>query len=366
MTIQSGFQQRKAQNPESATWAGAPLAPAEIETILNAEPRGICITDPKGICRFVSSPLCNLLGYSCDEMLNCPVTLFVPGFPELSARERRGSSHHVEHRITRRDGENFPADIELCELNAMGELMGFALFVTNLSEAKHAEEVLQKTERLASAGRMAAAIAHEINNPLEAVTNLLFLLRNQDLGSDAMHLLSLVDSEIERVSRIARRTLAFYRDTGKPTRVDLRELLNLSVDVQGMRKPGLKIHRRYRTTQTISGYASELQQVFHNLVSNSVEAGATDLWLRLHQSNPSDHARRRGIQITIADNGCGIDPAVQSRIFNPFITTKGEKGTGLGLWVSRGIILRHEGGIRVRTSTRPGRSGTCMSIFLPR
>ena len=148
--------------------------------------------------------------------------------------------------------------------------------------------------------------------------------------------------------------------------VDLRELLNLSVDVQGMREPGMRVHRRYRNAPTISGYASELQQVFHNMVANSVEAGATDLWIHLSRSNSSVPPYRPGVRITIGDNGWGIDLAVRSRIFSPFITTKGDKGTGLGLWVSRGIILRHEGNIRMRTSTRPGRSGTCMIIFFPR
>jgi signal transduction histidine kinase len=167
------------------------------------------------------------------------------------------------------------------------------------------------------------------------------------------------------VSRIARQTLGFYRDSGKLTRIELRELLNMSVDVHRMRNPAIKVHRRYRTAQMISGYASELQQVFHNLVGNSVDAGATDLWVHLHRSSSSVPPYHSGVRISIADNGCGIDPTVRQRIFSPFITTKGEKGTGLGLWVTRGIILRHEGDIRVRTSTRPGSSGTCMNIFLP-
>jgi NAD(P)-dependent dehydrogenase (short-subunit alcohol dehydrogenase family) len=148
----------------------------------------------------------------------------------------------------------------------------------------------------------------------------------QGLSPEALHLLSLAESEIERVSRIARQTLAFYRETTKPIRVDLRELLNISVDVHGMRKIGLRVHRRYRTSQAIPGYVAELQQLFHNLVANSVDAGATDLWLHLHQSNESGPSSRPGVRITIADNGCGIDPTVQSRLFNPFITTKGDKG----------------------------------------
>ena len=364
----SGFnrQQSRLKEAEQPEAGRRPLTPDEVEAILNAEERGICVTGHDGICRFVNSRLSELLGYSRDEMLGCPIKQFLPSLPDLPVIHGQQDQEAAECRVTRKGGGAFPARVEIRKLDGTQHAVAFVVSVHDITEQKHVEELLQKTERLASAGRMAAAIAHEINNPLEAVTNLLFLLRNQELAPESMHLLSLAELEIDRVSRIARQTLAFYRESGKPTRVDLRELLNLSVDVHGMRKPGIKVHRRYRTTQMISGYASELQQVFHNMVANSVEAGATDLWLHLHRSNGSAPPYRPGIRITIADNGCGIDPTVRPRIFNPFITTKGEKGTGLGLWVSRGIILRHEGNIRVRTSIRPNHAGTCMTIYLPR
>jgi PAS domain S-box-containing protein len=341
------------------------LTLGEIEAILNAETRGICVTNPDGTCRFITQPLCDLLGYSRDEMLGFPVEQFIPSIESSSGKSGRRRVRAGECQVQRKDGQAFPARVEISQLTAAGLSTGLAIFVSDLSEEKHIEEVLQKTERLASAGRMAAAIAHEINNPLASVTNLLFLLRSQELRPESIELLSLAESEIGRVSRIARQTLGFYRETGKLARIDLRELLNMSVDVHGMRNPRIRIHRRYRTAQMISGYPSELQQVFHNLVANSVEAGATDLWLHLHRPSQAATPHRSGVRITIADNGCGIDPAVQQRIFNPFITTKGDKGTGLGLWVSRGIILRHEGEIRVRTTTRSGSSGTCMTILLP-
>lgn len=361
-----GMEHRQAESrqPEKTKSAYLSLGPEEIEAILNAEARGLCVTGVEGRCRFVSQPLCNQLGYARDELLNCPVTQFIPFLDEGFLKRSLQGLPAEEFHVPRRDGRSFPARIEITELTTAGRSAGFAIFITDLSEEKHIEEVLQKAERLASAGRMAAAIAHEINNPLEAVTNLLFLLRNQELPPESTHLLSLAESEIGRVSRIARQTLAFYRENGKPVRVDLRELLNVSVDVHAIRKPELRVHRRYRTAQMISGYAAELQQVFHNVIANSIDAGATDLWLHLHRSSGSSQGRR-GVRVSIADNGCGIDPSVRSRIFNPFITTKGEKGTGLGLWVSRGMILRHEGSIRLRTSTRPDRTGTCISIFLP-
>ncbi len=368
MSEESGLNQHPPGLQKAEQTASDPLSlmPEEVVTILDAETHGICVTSPDGICRFVSQPLCDLLGYSRDEMLDFPVRRFLPPLESHFSSHRRRKVWSGEYQIPRKNGRAFPGRVLILELSAASESTGFAFFVYDLSEEKHIDEVLQKTERLASAGRMAAAIAHEINNPLEAVTNLLFILRNQDLKAETTHLLSLAETEIGRVSRIARQTLSFYRETGKIMSVDLRELLNLSVDVQGVRKPEMRIHRRYRAVPTVSGYASELQQVFHNMVANSVEAGATDLWIHLNRSGSSVPPYRSGVRITIGDNGCGIDLAVRSRMFSPFITTKGDKGTGLGLWVSRGIILRHEGNIRVRTSTRPGHSGTCMLIFLPR
>jgi signal transduction histidine kinase len=268
--------------------------------------------------------------------------------------------------LTRKNGSTFPARLNIQELSGLGAPAGSALFIEDVTEEKHMEDVLRKTEKLASAGRMAAAIAHEINNPLEAVTNLLYLLRNETMTSQAERYLSLLESEVERVSRIARQTLGFYREKGKPGRVDVRELLNLAVDVHSMRNPEIRVHRRYRTSTPISGYPSELQQVFHNLIGNAIDAGATDIYLHTRNCTENTPPRRPGLCVTVADNGSGIDPSIRAQLFHPFITTKGEHGTGLGLWTSRGIVVRHEGSIRVRSSAAGGRSGTCFAIFLPR
>ena len=174
------------------------LKPEEIATILDAEAHGICVTSPDGICRFVSQYLCDLLGYSRDEMLGCPVRRFLPPLESHFSSHRRRTEWNGEYQIPRKNSRAFPGRVAIRELSAAGKSTGFAFLVYDLSEEKHIDEVLQKTERLASAGRMAAAIAHEINNPLEAVTNLLFILRNQDLKAEATHLLSLAETEIGR------------------------------------------------------------------------------------------------------------------------------------------------------------------------
>jgi PAS domain S-box-containing protein len=340
------------------------LSPTEVQTILGAEQRGLCVVDPQGTCRYVTPSFCRLLGYAQNEVVGAQVAGILKPLP-LDAL-RPGALQDRELVLSRKDGSRFPARLNIQELSGSGAPTGSALFVEDLTEQKHMEEVLRKTEKLASAGRMAAAIAHEINNPLEAVTNLLYLLRSEMLNTRTERYLSLLESEVERVSRIARQTLAFYREKGKPERLDVRELLNIAVDVHSTRNPEVRVHRRYRTTAAISGFASELQQVFHNLIGNAIDAGAKDIYLHTRNCTENAPPRRKGLCVTVADNGAGIDPGIRGQLFHPFVTTKGDQGTGLGLWTSRGIVVRHEGMIKVRSSTRAGCSGTCFVIFLPR
>jgi PAS domain S-box-containing protein len=342
------------------------LSPTEIDMILGAELRGICLVDAHGTCRYATAGFSRLLGYERDEIVGSPIEAILQPFPSLPIGSGPNAQSDREVTLTRKDGSSFPARISIQPLAADEGSGGFVLFVQDMTEEKHVEDLLRKTEKLASAGRMAAAIAHEINNPLEAVTNLLYLMRSESLTPQAERYLSLLETEIERVSRIARQTLAFYREKGKPGRVDLRELLNIAVDVHATRNPAIRVHRRYRTSLSISGFASEMQQVFHNLIGNAIDAGATELFLHTRSCTEKAPPRRHGICITIGDNGTGIDPSVRGQLFHPFITTKGESGTGLGLWTSRGIIVHHEGSITVRTSTDPRHSGTCFQIFLPR
>lgn len=341
-----------------------PLSAMETEAILRADARGISVLNREGIFRFVSNRFCELFARDSETFIGCAVETILP---ELRlSRLNFSAPESYDMALTRQDGRNLPARVTTQPLVSAGAGESLLLYVQDLTEEKHVEEMLRKTERLASAGRMAAAIAHEINNPLEAVMNLLFLLRNEVETQQGHHLLSLTESELERVSRIARQTLAFYRESSKAGSVDVRELLNMAVSVHSVRASELRVHRRYRTAFTVFGYAPELQQVFHNLIGNAIDAGAKDIFLHLSHAVDSAPPHRAGVWVTIGDNGCGIDPKLHGQIFNPFFTTKGDRGTGLGLWTSRGIIVRHEGSIRFRSSIMEGRSGTCFRIFLPR
>jgi signal transduction histidine kinase len=228
-------------------------------------------------------------------------------------------------------------------------------------------EALRRSEKLAAAGRMAATIAHEINNPLEAITNLWFLLSREDVSPNARAFLESMGHELNRVSHITKQTLQFYRVGVSAAPVDLAQQIDEAVLMFSHRAQALGAHVEvdHAEPATVYGFVGELRQLFANLIVNALEAGARNIRIRTARACDWKNPSRRGVRITIADNGAGIPAAAAAKVFEPFFTTKDEKGTGLGLWVSRGIVRKHEGSISMRTCTRPGHSGTAFSIFLP-
>jgi two-component system CheB/CheR fusion protein len=241
----------------------------------------------------------------------------------------------------------------------------------DITERKLAEAALIKSEKLAASGRLAATLAHEINNPLQAVTNLLTLLTRSDtLDTQNRTHATMAEEELSRVTRMTQQSLAFYREPGFPTTVKLREVLDTILDLYSKRTKAKNINaiKQYRSDgATAISYPGEIRQVFSTLLLNAVEAvpeGGT-IVLRIHKSSRWNDRAVHGIQILIADSGIGISSQNTARIFEPFFTTKGEQGTGLGLWVANGIINRLGGSIRMRSSVKPNKSGTCFSVFLP-
>jgi signal transduction histidine kinase/HAMP domain-containing protein len=246
------------------------------------------------------------------------------------------------------------------------------VIVLDASERKRNEEALRKTEKLAATGRLAASIAHEINNPLEAITNLLFLLRSYcGLQDPALNYVVMAEHEAKRISEITQQTLRFYRQSTLPGRVRMGELLDSVLSLYPARINSLKlqVERRYDPELDIFCYAGELRQVFANLVGNAIDASSANgrLILRARQSHNWKDPGRKGIRFTVADSGSGMESAVRARIFEAFFTTKEITGTGLGLWVSQEIVEKHHGLIHVRSRTasagRP--SGTVFEIFIP-
>jgi PAS domain S-box-containing protein len=246
------------------------------------------------------------------------------------------------------------------------------MIVRDVSERVRAEETLRKTEKLAATGRLAASIAHEINNPLEALTNILFLLRNfSTLDAQAYEYVAMAEHEVRRVAEIAQQTLRFYRQSTLPGRATLAELIDSVLDLYRGRlnNQTIAVDRDFDPQQTVFCYSGEIRQVFANLFGNAIDAipSGGRIIVRARPSRDWRQPELKGIRFTVADSGSGMEPEVRGRIFEAFFTTKDATGTGLGLWVSHEIIQKHRGTIRVRSrsagSDRP--SGTVFQIFLP-
>jgi signal transduction histidine kinase len=215
---------------------------------------------------------------------------------------------------------------------------------------------------------MAATVAHEINNPLEAVTNLVYLAKGSAAINDVQEFLIAIEEELNRISQITKQTLGFYRETIAPSAVRVGEMLNPLISVLGRRarNNGIEIRPEIRQDTEIYAIAGEIRQLIANLLSNSIDAVDPGGLIRIRiGANRLNGQHPTGIRITIADSGRGIPPSARPKLFEPFFTTKKDVGTGLGLWVCTNIVQRHHGSIRVKSSTTPGRSWTVFSVVLP-
>jgi PAS domain S-box-containing protein len=232
-----------------------------------------------------------------------------------------------------------------------------------------AEEALRETEKLAAMGRVAGIIAHEINNPLAAITNIFYLLRNHpSLDAEARRCAEMAEQELQRVSHITRQTLSFYRESKQPISILVSELIE---DVLGLQERALKTNRievrkKYRSASQVRGFPVELRQVFLNLIGNAIQAMPDGGTLGVSVREGTDHTLNRcGIMISIVDTGKGIRPEDALNLFQPFFSTKSTKGTGLGLWISKGIVQKYEGRITFRSCHGGTGCVTCFRVFLP-
>jgi two-component system CheB/CheR fusion protein len=244
------------------------------------------------------------------------------------------------------------------------------LAIQDVTERKLAEIALIRSEKLAAAGHLASSLAHEINNPLQAVTNLMTLLEGSaGLDEENRRYATLAKHELGRVIHLVRQSLGFCRETVSPTTVNLQEVLESVIDLY---KPKLDekqvaLTKEYLADAGIKSYPGEIRQVFSTLLHNAMDACNKGCRITLRARIACDWKRPevRGVRITLADSGGGIPEDKKAHIFEPFFTTKGERGTGLGLWVTNGVVQRLRGSIHMRSRSEPGKSGTCFSIFLP-
>ncbi len=340
---------------------------------------GMAHVAPDGSFLMVNNKLAEILGYPKDELIGRKFHEFAHP-DDLSANAEKLDamlsgeipSYTLEERYIRPDGTCPWVQItsSLVRDEETNQPKYLITVVEDVTERRRATEALRNSERLAVTGRLAATIAHEINNPLEAVTNLLYLLeQNRSLDKTARGYAVLAQEEVNRVAHIARQTLGFYRDSSKLETVQVSRLMDevVSLFAAKIRTSEVEVTKELEADAPIEALPGELRQVFSNLLANALEAAGKKGKLRI-RIRPARSARtrsQRGVRLTIADNGPGIARKDLGRIFEPFFTTKGAKGTGLGLWVTHGLVEKHNGQIRVWSSCRPGQSGTVFTVFLP-
>ena len=350
-------------------------------------------TDAHGVIQIFNVGAERMLGYSAAEVMNkitpadisdpreviassaealslefgTPIT---PGFEALVFKASRGIEDIYELTYCRKDGSRFPAVVSVTALrDAQDAIIGYLLIGTDNSARKQAEEALLRSEMLASAGRMAASIAHEINNPLEAIMNTLYIVRTSDnLPESAREFLDIADGELMRIAHITRQTLGFYREFSAATSNSAYALIDSVVNLlqAKIRSNRATVEQQCDERLKVMGIAGELRQVLANLLANSLDAIGQDCRIVLRASvsiDPNDGSRR--VRITVADCGHGMGAATAKHIFDPFFTTKGTVGTGLGLWVCKQLVEKNGGSIQVRSNTAGERRGTTFSVVLP-
>lgn len=289
---------------------------------------------------------------------------------EAVERARNGpADYHCVYRVCLRDGSlRWLESQGKCQKDANGRVTRIVGVVADVTPRKHAEEAMLRAEKLAVAGRLAASVAHEINNPLEAVANLLYLVTLASTAEDAHAHARVALDELLRVSLITQSTLKFHRQTGTPRIAMLSEIMEgvLALFRPRMNAAGVKLETQSDGEIAISCMPSEAQQIFANLISNAVEATPAGgrIRIRIHGARDA-RSGKPGMRVSIADSGSGMDRTTLDRIFEPFFTTKAETGTGLGLWVVAQLVARQGGTLRVRSTPRDGASGTVFSLFLP-
>ena len=365
------------------------------------------------IIRYVNSAFCRLASNTKDELIGKPLIevvhwegclallnhVYSTGEVEIQTEPERGDARSARWSFTMwpiRDAEDHLVGIMMQvtettqfhqraiavneqlllsgvrqhELRETAERLNAQLQL-EIADRKRMERALVNSEKLAVTARFASTMAHEINNPLEAMMNLVYLLAPLQTSPAARAYIATLEDQLQGLRRITAHALKFHRDGNKPAEFKLNGVLR---EVSDFYRPqaerqGIVIHQRFETDGTILGFRGEIVQVVTNLLLNALDATTArgqvilhlypaPVWLcKIHSSS--------GFCLSIADSGSGIAPQDRVRIYQPFFTTKGERGTGLGLWVSAGIVDRIGGSIRVWSTSRRGRSGTCFSVFLP-
>nr|WP_252263453.1 CHASE3 domain-containing protein [Paracidobacterium acidisoli] len=285
----------------------------------------------------------------------------------LRLRTVVGLANHTA--LISRDGAEYVIDDSAAPiLDADGRLTGIVLVFRDVTEARRSEAALIASEKLAVAGRLAASIAHEIHNPLDSVANLHFLLSGESDAAKRAEYLKLAQQEVSRTMQISRTMLSLYREPNAPVQVDLSDLIDgvlLLLD-RRLKQLGITVEKSTFASLHVEGFPAELRQVFTNIILNAAEAAGHDGRIHIHMEEaPAEELHGAGAIVEVTDSGPGISESASQKLFQPFYTTKGEDGTGLGLWVSMGIVQKHGGAIRIGNGSVNGLQGASIRVYLP-
>lgn len=356
---------------------------AELESIYQAAPVGLALFDAKTLQYLrINDRQVEIVGLPREEILGRAITDLVPlmGLKDLLMAAARGEhvrNHVLEGELPARPGEHRFWNVSYSPVYGAGGVAGgdveaIAAVVVEITHVKKAEAALLQNEKLAAVGRLASSISHEINNPLEAITNLLYLISLSDeLPEGLRHYVTTAQSELSRVCQIATQTLRFHKQAIKAARVSAAELVQPVLRLyQGrLANSSIEVAERYASSGTVVCFENDIRQVLNNLIANAIDAMRQGgrMEIRAHDAveRREGSPARRGLRITIADTGHGMPEAVKRRAFEPFYTTKDLNGTGLGLWISEGILARHKGRISFRSVQGMERHGTVFTVFLP-
>jgi len=356
----------------------AEIALARLAAIVECSDDAIIAKNLDGVIQTWNRGAEKLFGYTAEETVGQSVTMLMP--PDrvgeesvILGRLRRGE--HIDHYEAvrrRKDGRLLDVSLTISPIvDEHSQIVGASKIARDIGERKLTEAALIKSEKMAAAGRLAATLAHEINNPLQAVANLVTIwARSPGLDEQGQAYAAMAESELRRLSHLTQQSLSFYRESIVPIPVNVEETIDsvLRIYEKRIESKGIRLTSRYQAgAATIKTYPGEIRQVFSTLLLNAMEAvdAGGSIGVRVRKASHWHNPAIQGVRITVSDNGVGIPESNLPHIFEPFFTTKGENGTGLGLWVASGIVDRFGGSIRTRSSVHPDRHGTCFSIFLP-
>ncbi len=348
---------------------------AELEAVYRTAPVGLALFEPTEFRYLrVNDRQSEVLDLKPEEILGRRIEDIVvsPVVPNLF-RERVLKGETIRDLLFESELKTRPGDYRSFNVNYSpifdeeGKVRAISAAVLEVTQLRRAEKALLQSEKLAAVGRLESLISHEINNPLEAITNLLYLTRSVDgLPEEAASYISLAQDELARVSQIATQTLRFHRQANKPTWVTAAQLVDavLNLFAGRLMNSGIHVEAIYSTATPILCFENDIRQVLNNLIANAMDAMRTGgrLLVRAHDATVNGE---RGVRITVADTGTGMTEETKRRLFEPFYTTKDLNGTGLGLWISKEIVERHHGRLMLRSTQYPVLHGSVFALFLP-